>query len=213
MLMKSRPFYGYPELIAALLPLMFAVFVELRAKLLMPKIFLRRVIYSVLFVSLLTCAGLQASYMYRTFSNFANAETKALVREERQMIHDLQAHIPADEKNSVMIWGESRETGIFILESDIVPRCRFFGNVTCFFGKNDPAVIDEWLETARRLRPKWILYNALPEEFSGEDMDFFKRNFRRQRNSDVEKILAADYVLVDEFSRGYAMKLYRLKER
>lgn len=213
MLMKSRPFYGYSELIAALLPLMFAVFVELQKTLSASKIFLRRVIYSVLFVSLLTCAGFQVADLYLMISDSFSAEKKALVREERQMIHDLQAHIPADEKNSVMIWGESRETGIFILESDIVPRCRFFGNVTSAFGKNDPAVIDEWLETARRLRPKWILYNALSEEFSGEDMDFFKRNFRRQRNSDVEKILSADYVLVDGFSRGYVMKLYRLKKR
>ena len=213
MLTKSRPFFGYPELIAALLPLMFAVFVELRAKLLTPKKFFRLAIYSVLFVGLLTCAGLQTADLYLRISDSFSAEKAALVREERQMIHDLQAHIPADEKNSVMIWGESRETGIFILESDIVPRCRFFGNVTCFFGKNDPAVIDEWLETARRLRPKWILYNALSEEFSGNEMNFFKRNFRRQRNFDVEKILDADYVLVDEFTHGYTMKLYHLKER
>lgn len=214
MLMKGRPFYGYPELIAALLPLMFAVFVELRATLLSRKIFLRRVIYSVLFVAFLTCTGIQVTYFCSTFTNeIISKENAELVREERQMIHDLQAHIPADEKDSVVLWGESRPMGIFILESDILPRCRFFGNVTCFFGKSDPAVIDEWLETARRLRPKWIVYNALSEEFSGNEMNFFKRNFRRQRNFDVEKILNEDYVLVDEMSEGYVIKLYRLDER
>ena len=213
MLMKGRPFYGYPELIAGILPLMSAVFVELRAKLLTAKNFFRRAIYCVLFVGLLTCAGFQVAYLYALFSSNTDEETTAFVHEENRLIHDLQAHIPANERNSVIMWGESRPIGVFILETDILPRCRFFGNVTCFFGKNDPAVIDEWLEIARRERPMWVVYNALPEEFSGKKLTAFKRNFRRQRNSEVEKILDADYVLVDEFSIGYTMTLYRRKER
>ena len=143
MLMKGRPFYGYPELIAGILPLMFAVFVELRTKLLTSKNFFRRAIYCVLFVGLLTCAGIQSAYLYALFSSNTDGATVAFVREENRLIHNLQAHIPSAERNSVIMWGESRPIGVFILESDILPRCRFFGNVTCFFGKSDSAVIDE----------------------------------------------------------------------
>ena len=212
MLMKSRPFYGYPELIASLLPLMLAVFVELRETLLTPQKFFRRAIYFVSFVGLLTCAGLQTADLYLMISDSFSAEKAALIREERQLIHTLQANIPAAEKNSVAMWGESRETGIFILESDIVPRCRFFGNVTSGFALADPTVVDEWLETVRRLQPTWIVYSALREEFSGEEMDFFKRNFRRQRNVDVEKILDANYSLVNEMPLfTQTLRLYRRK--
>ena len=212
MLIKSRPFYGYPELIASLLPIMFAVFAELRSTLLSRKKFFHRAIYSVLFVAFLTCTGIQVAYFYSTATDNMSSKHTEFVREERQLIHELQAHIPAAEKNSVVLWGESRPMGIFMLESGIKPRCRFFGNVTCFFGKSDPAVIDEWIQIVRRERPKWIVYNAMSEEFSGAEMSFFKYNFRRQRNSEVEKILD-DYVLVDEMSASYVIKLYRLDER
>ncbi len=212
MLMKSRLFPGYLELTTGILPIMFAVFVELRTELLSRKKFFHRVIYSGLFVAFLTCTGVQVACFYSTVTNNMSKKQAELVRKEQQMLHDFQAIIPADEKNSVVYWGESRPMGTFILESNILPRCRFFGNVTCFFGKSDPAVIDEWIQTVRRERPKWIVYNALEEEFSGKQMSFFKYNFRRQRNSEVEKILNEKYFLVDEMSANDIIKLYRLRE-
>ena len=224
MLMKGRPFYGYPELIAALLPLMFAVFVELKTMLAPTlksiwnfreinsrQLFFYNATYAALFFYFLICAGAQTAHLYLELTE-VGATTAEYFHKERQLIHELQAHIPADEKNSVILWGGSHEMGVFILETGIKPRCRFFGNVTCFFGKSDPAVIDEWIQTVRRERPKWIVYNALAEEFSGEQMDYFQYNFMRQRNSEVEKILDEDYVLVDEMSEGYVIKLYRQRE-
>ena len=85
-----------------------------------------------------------------------------------------------------------------ILPFGIKPRCRFFGNVEMFFGKSDPAVIDEWIANVRGDYPKWIVYGALVEEFTGEQPDYFKYNFRRQRNPRVEEILAEKYILTDE---------------
>ena len=85
--------------------------------------------------------------------------------------------------------------------------------MTCFFGKSDPAVIDEWLQNVRRDPPKWIVYNALEEEFTGKTMDYFQYTFCRQRNSEIEKILDEKYSLADELSRGYLLKLYRLREK
>ena len=130
------------------------------------------------------------------------------------MFTEFDKIIPRDEKNSVVMWGESLSTGRLILETEIKPRCRFFGNVAMFFGKSDPAVIDEWISNVRGDYPKWIVYGALVEEFSGEQPDYFKYNFLRQRNPRVEEILAEKYILTNETEfYGQTIRLYRYREQ
>ena len=94
-----------------------------------------------------------------------------------------------------------------------MPRCRFFGNVNSFFGKSDPGVIAEWVQTVRLDSPKWILYSVLREELSGEEPTYFDNEFRRQCNPDVEKVLDEKYFLVNEMPfYSQMLRLYRLKE-
>lgn len=213
LLFKSRPFVGYLELMIALLPIFFAVVSELKLTLATSGKF-SRALYKVLFVAFLTVVGLQVSVLWESFTNLNSAETVAETEETQAQLQNFCATIPVDEKNSVVLWGESLVTSQFMLAADIVPRCRFFGNVACFFGKSDPAVIDEWLETVRRIRPKWIVYGTLRGEFSGVQANYFNTEFRRQRNSDVEKILDADYSLVNEMPLfTQTIRLYRRKER
>ena len=103
--------------------------------------------------------------------------------------------------------------GHFILVSGIKPRCRFFGNINDFFGKSDPAVIDEWLQNVQSDYPKWILYTVLEEEYLGKEMTCFKRNFQFQKNLKVEQILDERYILKDKMKLyDQIMMLYRLKE-
>lgn len=111
-----------------------------------------------------------------------------------------------------MCLGEGLVTAHFLLAGEIVPRCRFFGNVTSGFAKADPEVVDEWLETVGRLQPRLIVYSALREEFSSVQTDYFSAEFRRQRNPDGEKILDAQYSLVNEMPLfTQTLRLYRRK--
>ena len=211
MLLKSRPFPGYLELIAGLLPIFFAVVYELKSTLATSGKF-SRALCKVLFVVLLTGVGVQAALLFRYFTDINSAETVAEIKSVQSSLHEFQTTIPADEKNSVVCWGEGLVTSHFLLASDIVPRCRFFGNVTSGFAKADPTVIDKWLETVRRVRPKWIVYSALPAEFSGAQIGYFYDEFCRQRNADLEKILDANYSLVNEMPLfKQTLRLYRRK--
>ena len=83
-----------------------------------------------------------------------------------------------------------------------------------FFGKSDPAVIDEWIQNVQSDYPKWIVYGALEKEYTGEKMSHFEYNFRRQRNLRVEEILSEKYIFTDEVELyGQIVKLYRLRKK
>ena len=227
MLIKSRPFEGYIDLNVSLLPLLFAVLYSLKINFL-PKlkeiwnvrgISLKRIFCKVLILILLPFFALNLyltlhnSYL-AVFFEFNNSESFAkLSRQKQKEFYDLQSLIPADERNSVVCWGDSITISHFLLESGIKPRYRFFGNVNSFFGKSDPAVIDEWLQNIQSDYPKWIVYSAMPEEYSGEKLDYFSNEFKRHRNPAVEKILDEKYILAKEkkFDSDMVM-LYRLKE-
>lgn len=227
MFIKSRPFEGYLELIVSVLPVLFAVLSSLKTTF-PPKL---KKIWSVRGISLkrtfckaliLILIPLFAFNLYWTLHNsflavffgvYNSEKYTEYLRRKQNEFYELQSLIPTDERNSVVTWGDSNTIGHFLLESGIKPRCRFFGNVNVFFGKSDPAVIDEWIQNVDRDYPKWIVYGALPEEFSGEDTDYFKSEFRRQRNPRVEKILDEKYILVKEMNfYPDVIRLYRLRE-
>lgn len=218
LLLKSRPFYGYPELILSMLPLLFAVIHELKETLLpmlnkiwsirglSPKrIFCKVLVISFVFIFVVTIV-IQCISFKRVFNTVDNEIGRA-------SFSNFSSIIPATEQNSVVMWGESLSMGRFILETGIKPRCRFFGNVEMFFGKSDPAVIDEWIQNVQSDYPKWIVYGALEKEYTGEKMSHFEYNFRRQRNLRVEEILSEKYIFTDEVELyGQIVKLYRLRE-
>lgn len=218
LLLKSRPFYGYPELITSLLPLLFAVVYELKGTLLpVLKKFLairglsfKRILCKTAIIVSIAILGMNLIIQGLTFKiklTNMNAEIEHIT------FGNLNTIIPADERNSVVLWGESLSMGYFILETGIKPRCRFFGNVEMFFGKSDPAVIDEWIQNVRSNCPKWIVYGAHVKEYTGDEMNYFEYNFRRQRNPRVEEILSEKYIFMDEVEiYGQAVKFYRLHE-
>ena len=213
LLFKSRPFVGYLELMIALLPIFFAVVHELKSALATSGKFLSRALYKVLFVAFLTAVGLQVAMLWKSFTNLNSDETVAAFKAKQAQLQNFCAMIPVDEKNSVVCWGDCRVTASFVLAADIKPRCRFFGNLSGYFSKADPTVIDEWLQNVRGDYPAWILYVTLKPEYTGEKMGYFADNFLRQRNPEVEKILAERYSFAGEMKLyGQTMRLYRRKE-
>jgi len=226
LLMKSRPFYGYPELIAGVLPLLFVVIYELKTILspLLKKLwsvrafsvkrFFCKLLFPLLFIVVIFNMKLMVDTFIRTVSGHFSDNTAEYYQKRKNELNEFATIIPADERNSVVMWGESLPMGLFILETDIKPRCRYFGNIQMFFGKSDPAVIDEWVQNVCSDYPKWIIYSALEEEYSGEEMNHFKYNFRRQRNPRVEKILDEKYTVTSETELyGQIIRLYRLDEK
>ena len=225
---KSRPFWGYLELIGSLLPIAFAILYELKITFL-PKlkeiwsirgISLKRIFCKALILSLISLCiysvhlMLNESLLSRAFKIYNSAEFAEFARYKQNEFYEMKSLIPEDERNSVVSWGDSIPVSQFLLESDIKPRCRFFGNIQVFFGRLEPAVIDEWIENVRNDYPKWIVYNALIEEYSDEDMGYFKYEFGRERNPRVEEILDEKYVLVKDIEmefNPYVIMLYRLK--
>ena len=227
MLIKSRPFEGYLELIVSLLPVLFAVLYSLKINFL-PRlkeiweirgISLKRIFCKTLILIMIPIFALNLYLTLRNsyllvFFEFNNSErlTKYSQRKQNE-IYELQSLIPTDERNSVVCWGDCVSISHFLFESRLTPRCRFFQNINCFFGKSDPAVIDEWIENVRSDYPKWIVYSTLPKEYSGEEIDYFNSEFRRQRNPRVEEILNEKYTLAKEMKLYQdTIKLYRLKE-
>lgn len=225
MLIKSRPFIGYLELIASLLPILFAVLYSLKITLLprlkeiwnirgvsLKRIFCKALILSLVSLFIYNIHSTSNEKFSRFFKTNNSAEFIEYIRFKQNELYELQNLIPSEERNSVVCWGDSIPMSYFILESGIKPRCRFFGNIKSFFGKSDPAVIDEWVQNVCSDYPKWIVYSTLPEEYSGEEVDYFKDTFRRQRNPRVEEILDEKYILVEKMEWYDLIRLYRLKE-
>ena len=221
--MKSRPFLGYPELIAGVFPLLFVVVYELKA-ILSPmlkklwavrsfsvKRFFCKLAFPILLIILFFNVKLIFYTISGTISGHFSDNTVKYYQKRKNELNEFATIIYADERNSVVMWGESLPMGLFILEMGIKPRCRYFGNIQMFFGKSDPDVIDEWVQNVCSDYPKWIIYSALEEEYSGEEMNHFKYNFRRQRNPRVEKILDENYTVTSETELyGQIIKLYQL---
>lgn len=226
MLLKGRPFYGYIELIVSLLPIMFAAIYELKTILSPPlkklwsvrafsvKRFFCKVIFMFTFILVLITLKISISSFNPCFILENSEKRISAIREKQESIREFQKNIPLNERNSVVMWGESSSMGCFILETGIKPRFRFFGNVETFFGKSDPAVTEEWIQNVCNDYPKWIIYAALEKEYSKEKMNLFEYNFCQQRNPRIEKILAQKYTLNGEFELyGKIMKFYRLNEK
>lgn len=225
LLLKGRPFYGYTELIIALLPLMFAVLYELKINLsptlkklwsirgFSVKRLLVKAAFATLLIMVVNQTFIQVINLIRLFEPYNSKKVSEYDNRIKAEFQEWQKKIPAAERNSVVMWDESLPVCYFILETDIYPRCRFFGNVE-IFGKSDPAIIDEWIQNVKNDYPKWILYGSLQEEFTGEEMNFFKYNFQRHRNPRVEEILEDKYFLASEIKDiyGQTLKLYRLRD-
>ncbi len=225
MLIKSRPFHGYLELIAPLLPIFFAVIYELKIRLTpalkeiwsIRSFSLKRILCKIGMLMLLLIiifqTAIQGIGLYWLFRCANEDDYIKFHQKEQSDLHEFQKTIPDAERDSVICWGESNVIGQFILDSGIKPRCRFFGNIAMFFGKSDPAVIDEWIQNVRNDYPKWIVYTVLEEEYLGKKMSYFKYNFQRQRNPEVEKILDDRYALKAQMKLyDQIMGLYRLRE-
>ncbi len=225
MLIKSRPFHGYPELIAPLLPIFFAVIYELKVRLTpalkeiwsIRSFSLKRILCKIGMLMLLLIiifqTAIQGIGLYWLFRCANEDDYIKFHQKEQSDLHEFQKTIPDAERDSVICWGESNVIGQFILDSGIKPRCRFFGNIAMFFGKSDPAVIDEWIQNVRNDYPKWIVYTVLEEEYLGKEMGHYKYNFQRQRNPEVEKILDDRYALKAQMKLyDQIMGLYRLRE-
>ena len=194
LMFKLSPYFGYCALITPLLPLLFVVLKNL------PKgVIVIALIYPLLLTNVL------AGKLIAANSNFVSEFNRHIVDELRR----LEKNIPPDEKNSVMIWGESLCASHWVLVTGILPRCRFFGNVKTFAAVN-PNVKREWLDSAEKISPRWIIYSAYMGEFTGKFADDWTKNFRQNRDADVEKILAEHYHLVDEAEiYQNAFRLYR----
>ncbi|MBQ7454049.1 MAG: hypothetical protein IJS69_03220 [Selenomonadaceae bacterium] len=218
---KLRPILNYLELIAAVLPIFFAVLYEWRRDML-PEIknswhsrgfTIKRLLWK--FVAVVTSLYLifqSAVLLDKIYTNNFSDEHEHFQKKMVE-VRKLGALIPQSEKNSVVFWGEGSVVSPFILETGIFPRCRFFCNITNAFGLYDPAVITEWVQNVRSDYPKWIIYSALEEEYTSEHIDYWSYNFRRQRHPAVEKILTEKYIFVDSMIMyGQLVKLYRLRE-
>ena len=181
LMFKLSPYLGYCALITPLLPLLFAAMKEI------PKTFVvLAMIYPLMFAVLFVNKFAEAN---RDFAHEFN-------RNEVSELRRLEKIIPPDERDSVMIWGEGLHVSHWILVTGIAPRCRFFGNVKAFAAV-DPKIKREWLDSAEKISPRWIIYNAYMGEFTGEISDDWIKNFRQNRDADVEKFLAEHYHLID----------------
>lgn len=225
MLMRSRPFPGYAELIVPVWVSCAVMIYELRPLLTnmlndfqkLPGVSLKRILFKFVLILTVFIAGLHFVVRAQTLNNYLFSEEaksdNISILQKRERVREMTKIIPAAEKNSVVFWGEGHPMSYFILETGIYPRCRFFCNITNAFGLYDPAVITEWVQNVRNDYPKWIIYSALEEEYTSEHIDYWSYNFRRQRHPAVEKILTEKYIFVDSMIMyGQLVKLYRLRE-
>lgn len=216
LLFKLSPYLGYLALITPLLPLLFAVmknfFEDLRAIWTVEGVSIKRTALKFA-IMLLMIYPIFLGYMIFDRIIYNNSEfLNKYYTEELNNISRLENFIPADERDSVMIWSEGTHASHWILATNIVPRCRFFGNIKAF-AEIDNSVKNEWLATAREIKPRWIIYGAHMSEFVGDNVDDWIKNFRKNRDADVERLISENYQLV-AFVELYqdAFCLYRRTE-
>ena len=219
--MKSRPFPMYIELIAAVLPIFFAVLHEWKIDILpgiknswKEKSFrVQRILWKFVMVYAIMYLLLSGIIFAERFYVSSSSYNQMTFQEKMSDMRRLGANIKAEAGDSVVLYGEGNIMSYFILETDIFPRCRFFSNITNAFGLYDPAVIPEWIQNVKSDYPKWIIYSALEKEYTGEKIEYWEYNFRRQRHPAVEEILTEKYILADEMELyGQIVRLYRLRE-
>ena len=214
MLFKLSPYFGYCALITPLIIIFFAMLSEFAEDFqrlwTIHGVSIKRTVFKFA-VIILMMYPLLISYVLLSKLIIASSESvhEYYSDSQREFLR-LKEIIPPDERDSVMIWGEGTQVSHWVLETGIVPRCRFFGNVRAF-SKMDPAVKAEWLNNARHNPPRWIIYCVYKGEFTGKYKDDWTKHFRTNRDADVERVLD-DYELVDEteFYQG-AFRLYELK--
>ena len=221
LLVKLRPFAIYLELIAAVLPIFFAILHEWKRNILPDikapwhdKAFrLKRIVWKFVMVYTAMYLILHVVIFAQTFYVNNSSYNKMMFSKKMTDMRSIGAKINAAEKKSVVFYGEGNIMSYFILETGIYPRCRFFSNITNAFGLYDPAVIPEWIQNVTNDYPKWILYSALEKEYTGEEIDYWAYNFRRQRHPAVEEIIAEKYTLAAEMEiYSQIVRLYRLRE-
>ena len=221
LLVKLRPIPMYLELIVAVLPIFFAVLHEWKNDILpdVKNLFekkafsLRRIIWKFVIVYTAMYLLLSGGFFAERFYVNNSAYNEMMFSKKMNELRGLGAKINASEKNSVVLYGEGNIMSYFILETGIFPRCRFFSNITNAFGLYDPAVIPEWVQNVTSDYPKWIIYSALEKEYTGEKIEYWDYNFRRQRHPAVEKILEEKYTLAAEMELySQIVRLYRLRE-
>lgn len=217
LLIKVSPYQGYCALITPLLPIFFVVFADFLKKFrglwsvqnISPKRILCKIFIVFLMPYLLIIFG---GATYKVINENSAGVREYHLKQNAEMLR-LAKLIPPEEKNSVIIWGEGTHVSHWILTTGITPRCRFFGNIKAF-AKVDPNVKREWLEVARNDSPQWIIYSVVESEFTGDYYDDWEKNFRQNRDADVENLLQEKYILVEEtMTYQNFFRLYRLIKR
>ncbi|MBR6712936.1 MAG: hypothetical protein IKI76_08100 [Selenomonadaceae bacterium] len=221
LLVRSRPFVMYLELIAAVLPILFAVLHEWKCNVLptiknswhMKGFTSKRIFWKFIAVITSLYVLFQSALLVDHFYTANSTENQERFLDKMNDMQKLGSYIKPQERTSVVFYGEGNIMSYFILETGIYPRCRFFSNITNAFGLYDSAVIAEWVQNVKSDYPKWILYSALEKEYTGEEIEYWDWNFRRQRHPAVEEILADRYTLVGLMELyGQIINLYRLKD-
>ena len=214
MLIKNRPFSGYLELIAATLPIFFAVFAEF-IKVFKParavlKFSFKRLIYKLVIVIFVVQQFLLLHFAAEYFGYMNSDLVRDYTRYELEKCGELAKIIPPAERDSVMYWGDGLPVCHWILITGVVPRYRFFENVWAF-ANVDSDVKHQWLKHAQDAPPLWIIYSAMQKEFRG-DMNELQNFFRLNRDSDIENLLAEKYNCAGEMELCQnSFRLYRLK--
>lgn len=214
MLIKNRPFAGYLELIAATLPIFFAVFAEFittfKPAQASRNFSFKRLTYKLVIIVFVAQQFLLLNFAAEYFQYMNSDLVRDYTRYESEKCGELAKIIPPEERDSVMYWGDGLPVCHWILITGIVPSYRFFENVWAF-ANVDPEVKRQWLQHAQDETPLWIIYSAMQKEFLG-DMNELQNFFRRNRDSDIEKLLAERYNLAGETELCQnSFRLYRRK--
>lgn len=124
---------------------------------------------------------------------------------EHEEILFLRQMIPDAEKSSFACWATFCTGSHWILQTDMLPRERFFMN-NGELSKIDPAIRQEWFDNVRNDPPLWILYGTAPDRKPGEPPK------TAMEDAELEQLLAEKYLFKGEvYVYPQMLKLYRLK--
>ncbi|MBR3051119.1 MAG: glycosyltransferase family 39 protein [Selenomonadaceae bacterium] len=214
--MKLSPYQGYYALITPLLPILFVVLADLQ------KIFrglwsgqsfsLKRTVCKLLLITVAFYPLILLRTIELKVVDNNSAKWREYHSEQNNAMLRIAQIIPPEERGSVMIWGEGTHVSHWILTTGIMPRCRFFSNIKAF-ANVDPNVKREWFENISSNLPRWIIYSVTESEFSGDYPDDWTKNFRKNRDADVEELLKEKYSIEAE-TKTYQnfFWLYRLND-
>ncbi len=211
LLLNLRLYIHYYMIVVPIIPVLCAILKRLRET---DKQFLNSVRRTVVYTAMIICAATYAAYcslIYLSrlpvyFNRLAISAHEEMYREEVIGARRLQSLIPLEERRSFACWGDFCTTSHWILETDMLPRERFFMN-NASLSLLDTRLKEEWLADVRRDSTLWILYgtNAYEKETYRPD--------EHRRDPDVERLLAEHYTLRGETKiYDQILKLYRLKD-